>query len=277
MNLPLFRRELVVSVLSSGSKGNCTYIGDERRGVLIDCGPSTKQIRARMEAAGLGSAEVEAVLITHEHSDHVGSAAILSRNLENRQGRVVPFLMTPGTRAGLREACRPQEVREIQAGEVYSLGGVEAEAFSVPHDTREPVAWRVRVGGLWAGVITDLGRMTPLVVERLRSLTVAVLEFNHDEGMLLDGPYPWELKQRIRGNKGHLSNTQAAELLKEGLSPNLRQLVLAHLSEENNTPAHAGAAAGRVLQEAGALGNVGLQIGRQDEALAPIRLQGSDW
>lgn len=277
MNTPLFRRDLMVAALSSGSKGNCTYIGDERAGVLIDCGPSTKQIQARMGAVGLGDAQILGVLITHEHDDHVGAARVLSASLRSRQGAAVPFFMTPGTRQGLRESNLPDAIELIEAGDGVQLGALRAESFSVPHDTHDPVGWRVALGGTWAGVVTDLGKPTALVLERLRSLTVAVLEFNHDEELLMEGGYPWPLKQRIRGNKGHLSNEQAASLLESGVHEGLKHVVLAHLSEENNSPRHALAAAMGALRSAGALGKVDVQIALQREPLPAIRVQTAGW
>lgn len=277
MNTPLFRRDLVVAALSSGSKGNCTYIGDERAGVLVDCGPSTKQIHARMDAVGLGGARIAGVLITHEHDDHVGAARVLSASLASRQGAPVPFFMTEGTRSGLRESNLPDAIELVEAGGSVQLGALTAESFSVPHDTHDPVGWRVALGGTWAGVVTDLGKPTALVLERLRSLTVAVLEFNHDEAMLMEGSYPWHLKQRIRGNKGHLSNEQAALLLEQGVHEGLQHLVLAHLSEENNSPRHALGAAMGALRAAGAIGKVDVQVALQREPLPAIRVATAGW
>lgn len=277
MNLPLFRRDLVVAVLSSGSKGNCTYIGDSREGVLIDCGVSTKQIQSRMDQVGLGEAQIRGVLVTHEHDDHVGAARVLSSALRKRQGAGVPFYMTPGTRAGIRDNCLPDAVEEVDPGASLRIGALHAACFSVPHDTRDPVGWKVGLGGTWAGVITDLGKSTPLVLDVLRGLAVAVLEFNHDEDLLMEGGYPWALKQRIRGNKGHLSNRQAAQLLADGVHDGLSHVILAHLSGENNTPTHALSAAYGALREADALGQVDVQVALQAEALPRIERPTAGW
>lgn len=273
----LFSRDVTLAVLASGSSGNCTYIGDGHAGVLVDCGVSTKQILCRMEALGLGDAPIDGVLITHEHSDHVGAARVLCKRLRKRQGTSVPFFMTRGTHSRLRPQTMPDAVEFIDAGAPFRLRHLEVDPFPVPHDVRDPVGYRVRAGGIWAGVVTDLGRPTTLVEDKLRSLTLAVLEFNHDFEMLMDGAYPWALKQRIRSNHGHLSNEQAATLLSNALSPTLRHVVLAHLSGENNTPARALAAATRVLAGHGALGDVALHVGDQHTPGPPVRVRAERW
>ncbi len=276
MNLSLFQRDLVVAPLGSGSRGNCTWIGDGFAGVLIDCGISAKQVFQRMEAAGLGEATIDAVLITHEHSDHVGGARVLANKLAKRQGAPVPFFMTPGTRDGVRERCLPDGIETVDAGTSFRLRHFDLECFPVPHDVRDPVAWRVGVGGRWAGVITDLGRPTALVAEKLRELSIAVLEFNHDEDELFAGSYPWQLKQRIRSSHGHLSNRQAAGLLQGAVGDQLEHVVLAHLSGENNRPELAVTAATEALRLAGAE-HVGVAVAEQSRAIAPRRVEIKRW
>lgn len=275
--LSLFARDIQVAVLSSGSAGNCTYIGDGHAGVMIDCGLSTKQILARMDAVGLKDAPVNAVLLTHEHSDHVGAARVLARELKRRTGAWVPFYATAGTLGALREPTMPESGEAVEPGKAFKIRHFEVEPFSLPHDAADPVAWRVRIGGTWVGVITDLGRSTSLVESMLRTLSVAVLEFNHDLDMLLDGHYPWPTKQRIRSSHGHLSNDQASELLARGLGPDLRHLVLAHLSQENNTPEKALVGANRALREAGAGRDIAVQVARQDAPLPPVRARAAHW
>ena len=235
----LFSRDVQVAVLASGSAGNCTYVGDGHAGVLVDCGVSTRQVLKRMEEIGLGDAPIDGVLITHEHSDHVGAARVLCKKLREREGRRVGFYMTAGTRAGLRPQCTPDAIEIIQAGIPFALRHLVVDPVPVPHDTRDPVAYRVALGRRWVGVMTDMGRATALLRQKLQELSIAVLEFNHDEDMLLDGPYPWPLKQRIRSSHGHLSNRQAAALLHDGAGDELAHVVLAHLSEKNNCPQRA--------------------------------------
>ena len=274
--MSLFARDVVVCVLSSGSAGNCTYVGDGLAGVLIDAGVSTRQILGRLDEAGLKDAPIDAVLLTHEHSDHVGAAGVLARALAKR-GKPVPFYCTAGTRDGIHPTSLPDGLEIVEAGRAFRVRHLLVEPIPVPHDTRDPVAYRVTVGDVPVAVVTDLGRSTALVARALRDCHVAVLEFNHDEDMLRDGPYPLHLKQRIRGNHGHLSNLQARALLADGLGDRLRHLVLAHLSEENNTPAKALAAAGSLLADAGAAGRVAVQVARQRDALPPVRVSASVW
>ena len=269
---PLQDPSFELVVLASGSKGNCTYIGNGETGVLVDCGISTKQILQRMEAVGLGDAPLDAVLITHEHVDHVGSARILDDRIAKLRGRRIPFFMTAGTASGLNEKVVPQGVELIEAGETFSFGALDIDAIPIPHDTRDPVAYRVGFDGRWAGVITDLGKSTGLIEQKLATMSVAVLEFNHDVDLLLEGSYPWHLKQRIRSSHGHLSNAQAASMLESALSGSLRQVILAHLSEENNRPACALNAANRVLYEQGAQDDVGILVAEQGRPLAPITI-----
>lgn len=272
----LFARDVQVCVLSSGSAGNCTYIGDGHAGVLIDCGLATRQIMVRLAEMGLGDAPIDAVLITHEHSDHVAAAGVLGRALAKR-GKPVPFYMTAGTAGALPAAAVPEGIELVEAGDTVAVQHLRAECFPIPHDTPEPVAWRVHVGSVTVGVITDLGRPTKLVADKLAGCDLAVLEFNHDEEMLIDGPYPYWLKQRIKGNHGHLSNRQAASLLGDGLSSRLKTLVLAHLSEQNNTEERALASAMAVLRDRGAEGQVAVHVGRQRGALPPMRLRTETW
>ena len=265
------KRSITVAVLASGSRGNATYVGDGEVGVLVDCGVSTRQIMERMKQVGLGGWPVDAVLITHEHRDHVISAGVLSRRLI-REGRgVVPFHMTAGTAGGLPPAAVPDLIEPIAAGGVFHIGHLRVESFSISHDTADPVGFRLEIGGVRVGFATDLGHSTALVEHRLRDVDVAILEFNHDIEMLLTGSYPWGLKQRIHGSHGHLSNEQASGVLRtmgEGLS----HLVLAHLSEENNLPERAYAAATRTLREQGREGAVQVVVAEQDRPLPPIRL-----
>ncbi len=277
MNLSLFSRDLVVATLASGSAGNCTYVGDGHAGVLIDCGVSTRQVLKRMDQIGLGDAPIDAVLITHEHSDHVGGAKVLAKTLRKRHGKGVPFFMTRGTRGRLKPQCTPDGAELVTPHEPIRLRHLTLDPFRVPHDTPEPVGWRVQVGEKWVGVISDLGRPTQLVAEKLRSLSVAVLEFNHDPDLLLQGRYPWHLKQRIRSSHGHLSNEQAAQLLRDGLSDTLKHVVLAHLSKENNRPELALLAAQRALREAGVDGEISLQVAEQDTPVRPIQVRTTAW
>lgn len=266
--------QLTMVTLGSGSKGNATWIGTAGRGVLIDCGISTKQILARLEAAGLGGAPIDAVLITHEHTDHVGSCGVLDRKLFKQTGRHIPFLMTEGTYRNIPASRRPDNVAFVAPGIPVPWHGWALQPHTVPHDTPAPVAWTVQVGEVRAGVITDLGCAPKMVAHLLSTLDMAVVEFNHDEQMLRDGDYPEPLKQRIASSHGHLSNRQAAQLVKAGTSRRLRHLVLAHLSEENNQPQHALEAAAASLREAD-MGHVTVHLGEQRTPVGPFRVGSS--
>lgn len=272
----LFADDMVVVSLGSGSRGNCTFIGDGRTGVLIDCGISTKQVHTRLAEAGLAGARIDAVLITHEHSDHVAAAAVLERDLVKRHGHSVPFFATAGTARRIRESCKPADLRTIAAGVPFTHRGWTLEPHPVPHDTADPVAWAVEFGGQRAAVLTDLGHTPRSVAHLLSSLDIAVLEFNHDEQMLLEGSYPWQLKQRIRGRHGHLSNRQAARLLLAARPSRLRHLVLAHLSDENNTPERALETAHAALHSLG-LASVSVQAAHQRHPTTPARVGARVW
>lgn len=272
----LFARDVTVCVVSSGSAGNCTYVGDGHAGVLIDCGLSTKQVMTRLSESGLANAPISAVLVTHEHSDHVAAAGVLSRHFAKR-GKPLPFFMTPGTAKSIDPRSMPDGIERVTPGDIVPIGHLRGECFPVPHDTAEPVGWRVHLGSITVGVVTDLGKPTRLVVDQLRGCDVAVLEFNHDEELLMNGHYPYWLKQRIKSNHGHLSNRQSQELLAGALSPRLKTLVLGHLSEENNRPDLALAACRATLAEAGAEGEVAVHLGSQRHAVAPIRVRTDHW
>lgn len=269
---PAALQDLTVAVLASGSNGNCTWIGAGGKGILVDAGISARQVQLRLDAVGLPAAPIDAVFVTHEHRDHVQGARVLSSRLGSHRGRTVPFYMTAGTARHLPPGMAPDAVEEVGIEDILRVGPFEVRPVSIPHDTADPVAWRVACDGVSVGVVTDLGRATPPVVDLLRGLDLAVLEFNHDLEMLLEGPYPWHLKQRIRGNQGHLSNEQAADLLYSSLGPRLKQVVLAHLSEENNRPSRALAAARNALVRAGAEDRVQVRAGSRYEPTPPIRL-----
>ncbi len=269
----LFHHDTFVAPLASGSRGNCTYIGDGQRGVLVDCGISTKQVLARLDEVGLGDSQIDAVLLTHEHTDHVASCRVLDKRLFAQQGRRVPFYATGGTMLGMDDRCRPKKLVEIRSGSPFQVAaGWTVEPFTIPHDTRDPVAYTIQIADVRVGVVTDLGRSTRLVEQHFASLDVAVLEFNHDVQMLMEGEYPWRLKQRVRGPHGHISNAQAAELVQRAATRRLKHLVLGHLSQDNNTPARAVEAAQQGLHGSQA-DNACVWVADQRKPLAPLRVR----
>ncbi len=219
---------LFLAVLASGSSGNCCYLETSAGALLVDAGLSARETLRRLKELGRDPARVEAILVTHEHIDHARGVRVLARQLG------VPVRGTAGTLDAL-----PEEVpgaRELPSGESERMGGFTVSPFSLPHDAADPVGFVLEAGGVRVGVATDLGCVTGLARERLAGCGALVLESNHDERMLMEGPYPWHLKQRIRSRRGHLSNGDAAEMLAGLWHRRLRAVVLAHLSETNNLP-----------------------------------------
>jgi phosphoribosyl 1,2-cyclic phosphodiesterase len=200
--------------------------------ILIDAGISLKDLARRLSSIGVGIEELDALVLTHEHGDHVRGAIALCR----RRGLRVHAGRTTSGRAGLSGALRPEMVVHFAPGVPFEVGCLEVLPFAVPHDAAETVGFRVSDGKARAGLATDLGSLTLEVLEGLSGCDVVVLESNHDEAMLLDGPYPPFLKRRVNGPNGHLSNADAAELIRCVCHDGLRHLALAHLSRTNNKP-----------------------------------------
>lgn len=199
--------------------------------MLIDCGMSAREIERRLESIDAPAADLSAVIITHEHHDHVGSSGVMSRR------RRLPVYATAGTFGAAAKALgNVGERRRVQAGESFSIGDLWIEPFSQPHDAAEPVGMSVRCGAAKLTIITDLGYITHLVRERLRGSQALILEANHDRHMLQEGPYPWAVKQRVSGRMGHLSNDSSAAFLGQAADEHLRYVILAHLSQTNNDP-----------------------------------------
>ncbi|MDR2455592.1 MAG: MBL fold metallo-hydrolase [Deltaproteobacteria bacterium] len=226
-------------LLSSGSKGNCVFVESQGQAVLVDAGLSYLELSRRAAKAGVELSRAKAILVTHEHSDHVRGVGVAARKLK------IPVMATEGTAgaAGAHFANLPG-LELFKSGSELDFGFLKAGVFSGSHDAADPVVLSFSGSdGARLGLATDLGVMTHLVREAFKDLDALILEFNHDPKMLIDGPYPLWLKQRVRGRRGHLSNEQAAEALGHLLSPRLKTVALAHLSEVNNTPELALAAA----------------------------------
>ncbi len=236
--------------LFSGSSGNAVYLGTDRGSVLIDCGMSGKQVLEAMQANGLKPEEVQAILITHEHSDHVKGAGILSRRLH------VPIYATEGTWQGMEAAVGeiPSHHRVvITAGESFFLNDLEIMPFSIPHDANDPTGYRLYTPQASVAVATDLGYFADSVRDAVTGAEVVLLESNHDPEMLKQNAfYPAHLKRRILGKKGHLSNESGAAAAVALANTGTRHLLLGHLSSENNTPDLAYQTTLRALENAGA-------------------------
>jgi phosphoribosyl 1,2-cyclic phosphodiesterase len=221
---------LRVCLLASGSKGNSLFIKSGESRILVDAGLSGREIENRLTQIGEDAAELDAILVTHEHRDHVTAVGPLARRYK------LPVYIHPQTHAAMPSPGRLDLLNEFEVADRLSLRDIEISPFPITHDASEPVGFILDTPEGRIGVATDLGIATRLVADQLKMCRVLVLESNHDEEMLRDGPYPWHLKQRIRGNHGHLSNTAAGELLETLLWDGMEAVFLAHLSETNNDP-----------------------------------------
>ncbi len=228
--------------LGSGSKGNGTLVASATTRVLIDCGFTLKDAERRLARMGIEAGQLAAILVTHEHGDHLGGVGRLAR----RHG--VPVYLTHGTARSWRDADGV-EVRRFDPDHAFDVGDLHVEPFAVPHDAAQPCQFRLSHQGRQFGVVSDLGHVTPHVVSHLQACDALLLECNHDVAMLADGPYPFSLKRRVGGHFGHLSNLQAASLLRQLDRSRLQHLILTHLSEVNNTPQLARGAILEVLEE----------------------------
>lgn len=227
--------------LGSGSRGNALLVEAGKTRVLVDAGFGPREMSRRLDRLGLAAGDVDAVLVTHEHADHVGGVFACAR----RFGWAV--LLTHGTLAACPDDGVDARITIIDSHGSLSVGDVSVHPFPVPHDAREPVQFILADGAKRLGVLTDAGHVTPHMVAMLDGCDALVLECNHDARMLAEGSYPRALKRRIGGLWGHLDNAAAASLLSRVGHTSLRHVVAAHISEENNSPGLAQAALSRVL------------------------------
>jgi phosphoribosyl 1,2-cyclic phosphodiesterase len=220
------------TILASGSKGNCVFLEGESGALLLDAGLSTKETLQRIHAASLDAGQIGAVLVTHEHGDHIKGLDVLTRRLN------IPVYATEGTLHEFlnhrRTSDKRIDHRVCRYHEHFSVGDFVIEPFATSHVAAEPCGFIIKENGLRFGYCTDTGIITPEMVDLLRRCDGIVLESNHCPEMLENGPYPESLKRRIRSKRGHLSNISAARCL-QTLSKDVPQVILAHLSEMNNT------------------------------------------
>lgn len=255
-------------VLGSGSRGNSILLETSETRVLVDAGFSGRQIQRRLEAIEVEPDTISAILITHEHSDHTRGMGVFSRRFH------VPIYIARATARSCSRVLRGgEELRFYEAARPIPLGDLEIEPFLTCHDAVDPLAVTVRQrgSGLKVGIATDLGTPTVSVRHALRCCDLLVLEANHDDIMLREGPYPWSVKSRIASRHGHLSNRAAAELGIELNHPRLAGVVLAHLSQECNDPDLAREVVGKALRRCGFEGY--LEVALQDEPLADIDIK----
>lgn len=225
--------------LGSGSRGNATLIEYGRTRLLVDCGFGLRATEKRLAAAGLSAHQLTAILVTHEHSDHIKGVGPLARRYR------LPVYMTAGTYLGMGETELPVEL--IRFGQELVIGDIRVTPVPVPHDAREPCQFIFDSGSHRLGVLTDTGMITPLITEMYSGLDALFLEANYDPLMLASGPYPRSVQARVGGALGHLSNRQAAGLLESIDISSLQQIVIAHISEKNNRPELAREALSSVL------------------------------
>jgi phosphoribosyl 1,2-cyclic phosphodiesterase len=247
-----------ICLLASGSRGNALYIESTESRILIDAGLSARELTRRLEGIGVRGEDIDALLVTHEHTDHAQGVGPMSRRFN------LPVYLHHETRRALPKLGRISDLVEFSSGDVFDLKDLRITPFPITHDAAAPVGYTIETSAGKIGVATDLGMATRLVCERLQGCRILVLESNHDEEMLRDGPYPWPLKQRIRGNHGHLSNLAAGQLLGDLVSDRLEAVFLAHLSEENNRPELALRSAREVLDQQNLCGPQ-LVVGTQDQ------------
>lgn len=219
--------------LASGSSGNCIYVGGDRTGLLVDCGVSGKEILNNLKNLGVCTSTIKGILVTHEHSDHIRSVGILSRKLNVP---VYANLKTWDHMAGNIGDIRPENVKVFTTGEAFMLEEITVEPYSTPHDAAESVGFCFYSGSKKASIATDLGYFSDTVKSCISGSDLVLLESNHDIEMLKVGRYPYFLKRRILSNHGHLSNEAAGLAIYELLESGVKEILLGHLSKENNFP-----------------------------------------
>lgn len=219
--------------IASGSSGNCIYVGSDTTHLLVDTGISKKRIDESLTELGITGEELSGILVTHEHVDHIQGLGVFSRKYG------VPIYATKGTIKGIKDykhlGKMPEGLyHEVDVDNTFTIGDLSVKPFSISHDANEPSGYRIEKGEKSVAVATDLGIYDDYIVENLRNLDAILLEANHDVHMLEVGPYPYYLKQRVLGKRGHLSNELTGRLLCNILHKNLKYIMLGHLSKENN-------------------------------------------
>ena len=236
--------------LISGSSGNSSLISDGKTNILIDCGMSGKRLTELLGSIGIAPNRIDALLITHEHIDHVRGAGIIAR----RYG--IPIYATQGTHSAMEIGNVSDDIRHtVSADKSFEIGTIGICPFSIPHDAAEPVGYSLFCGNTKFSLATDIGKMDEYIMDAIRGSEAVILESNHDVEMLKLGSYPFPLKQRILSDYGHLSNERASEAALELVKSGTRQLMLGHLSKENNRPEIA------LLETYNTLTQAGVEIG----------------
>jgi len=275
--MPLFciLMSVRMTVLASGSRGNCTVLSSADASILVDAGLSCRETLKRMRAADEDPQKLKAIVISHEHNDHVAGLQVLARKLQ------VPIYITEATYYGWRRDNKGPdgkpatlERREhFRAGQAFAVAGITVMPFTIPHDAADPCGFTFTASGIKIGVVTDLGYVPPNVKENLRGCDGLMIESNHDLEMLRNGPYPWMVKQRVMSRVGHLSNAALAEFFEKDYDGRAAFLVLAHLSEQNNHPELARDTAYKALGTKMSLfQQASISLAHQDRPLQPLTL-----
>ena len=219
--------------LSSGSSGNCIFVGNYSSGLLVDCGISGKETLKNLNSIDVCSSTIKAVVVTHEHSDHIRSVGIISRKLG------IPIyanINTWNSMGDLIGTIKTENIRSFKVGEDLEIGGIGVKSYSIPHDAADPVGFCFYEGNKKISIATDLGYFSDTVKENISGSDMIMLESNHDIEMLMTGRYPFFLKRRIMSENGHLSNEAAGNAVYELIQTGVREVLLGHLSQENNFP-----------------------------------------
>jgi phosphoribosyl 1,2-cyclic phosphodiesterase len=265
---------VTVSILASGSRGNCALVASARTKILVDAGISCRETFKRMKSLGEDPQSLSAILITHEHCDHVFGLATLAKKVR------IPVFMTAATHVAWSRAMRtvngerPQleKLERFESGHRFQVGDIEVKPFTIPHDAADPVGFTFRIEGSKVSIATDLGFLPMNVRDHLRGSDVLIMESNHDLEMLRGGSYPWAVKQRVASNVGHLSNGKLADFFAGDYDNFAAFVVLAHLSEQNNHPEIARREAEQALAQRGGLFQNRVLVAMQSEVLPPIQL-----
>ena len=225
---------LSLCVLASGSKGNVCYIANNSSAILVDAGLSGKEIDKRMQLKGLSIKKLTAIVVTHEHIDHIRGVGVLARRFN------LPVYINNKTYlAALNKIGKVDDIRFFKSGDCFFINKLHIHPFSISHDAQDPVGIKISYNKKSIAIATDLGVSTTVVQEHLKGCDIIVVEANYDLVMLQNGSYPWSLKQRVKSRIGHLSNEESARLIMDVKTSNLKHVVLGHLSYENNTPVKA--------------------------------------
>ena len=255
---------LAVCILASGSRGNATFVSSGSTSILIDAGLSGIEIERRLKSKGLSPKDLDAILVSHEHTDHIQGVGVLSRRFN------LPVYINSKTQgAAFPQIGKVHDVKNFACGSTFLINDLAIHPFSISHDAEDPVGFTLNQNGTTIGIATDLGIVTAMVKEHLKRCDLLILEANHDEDMLINGPYPWSVKQRVKSRTGHLSNAASKQLLNEIQHDRLKHVILAHLSETNNTPQKAVDEVGKALNP----NNVQLDVAVQHECSALFRIK----